>query len=73
MAVTITGDRESAVGTPVALFDTAIPFPRNDTSQAARSYDVTADGQRFLINVPRSQTNASPITVVLNWTAGVKR
>jgi Tol biopolymer transport system component len=73
MAVKISGDRELEVGTPVALFDTPIPFPRNDGAQAQRYYDVTADGQRFLINAPRAQTNPSPITVMLNWTAGLKR
>jgi len=35
-------------------------------------YDVTADGQRFLINLPTESTTV-PITVVLNWAAGLKR
>lgn len=35
-------------------------------------YDVTADGQRFLVSLPMSEA-AAPITVVLNWTAEVKR
>jgi hypothetical protein len=73
MAVTIRGESELEIGAPVALFDTAIPFPRNDGNQSQRYYDVTADGQRFLINTPRVIANPSPITVVLNWTAGLKR
>ena len=36
-------------------------------------YDVTAYGQRFLISVPAPATNASPITVVLNWSAGLEK
>jgi Tol biopolymer transport system component len=37
-------------------------------------YDVSADGQRFLAVVPSEQTTAAePITVVLNWTAGLKK
>jgi Tol biopolymer transport system component len=37
-------------------------------------YDVSADGQRFLINTLRDQTTTfAPITVVLNWTAGLKK
>ncbi len=37
-------------------------------------YDVGADGQRFLAVVqPESSANAEPITVVLNWTAGLKK
>jgi Tol biopolymer transport system component len=73
MAVTIKGDRELEVGTPVALFETAILFPRNEGAQSQRYYDVTAEGQRFLINSSRTKTNPSPITVVLNWTAGLQR
>jgi Tol biopolymer transport system component len=30
-------------------------------------YDVSADGQRFLINTATEQINADPITVVVNW------
>ena len=36
-------------------------------------YDVSADGQRFLINTRPEQTAAVPITVVMNWTEGLKR
>jgi hypothetical protein len=36
-------------------------------------YDVSADGQRFLINAAPEQTAAAPITVVLNWTTGLKK
>jgi Tol biopolymer transport system component len=35
-------------------------------------YGVSADGQRFLINIASEETH-SPITVVLNWRAGVQR
>ena len=35
-------------------------------------YDVTADGKRFLINTP-SEEGASALSVVLNWTAKLKR
>jgi hypothetical protein len=36
-------------------------------------YDVSADGQRFLINTPKEEPSAVPITVVVNWTAGLTR
>jgi hypothetical protein len=36
-------------------------------------YNVTADGQRFLINTLPAQAGAAPITVVLNWTATLQR
>jgi Tol biopolymer transport system component len=35
-------------------------------------YDVTADGTRFLLNLPREWQVASPITVITNWTEKVK-
>jgi eukaryotic-like serine/threonine-protein kinase len=37
------------------------------------SYDVSPDGQRFLINTVPEQATSAPITVVLNWTAGLKK
>jgi eukaryotic-like serine/threonine-protein kinase len=35
-------------------------------------YDVAPDGQRFLMNLPLEWPNASPITVVTNWTEKLK-
>ncbi|MGH9316914.1 MAG: protein kinase domain-containing protein, partial [Thermoanaerobaculia bacterium] len=37
------------------------------------SYDVSADGQRFLVNTDVGEAASSPLTVVLNWTAELKR
>jgi Tol biopolymer transport system component len=37
------------------------------------AWDVSADGKRFLIAVPVEERNAPPVTVVLNWTADLKR
>jgi hypothetical protein len=55
-------------GTHQALFDVRV------ASQAHRSrYQVAAKGQRFLVNTPMEGASASPITVVTNWTAGLKR
>src|SRR5262249_22490898 len=36
-------------------------------------YDITADGQRFLINTTLESAGPPPITVVLNWREGLKR
>jgi hypothetical protein len=52
------------IGAPVALFDSRIA-PANNVG-----FDVAADG-RFLIPV-QEQAAAPPITLVLNWQAGVK-
>ncbi|MBI4470470.1 MAG: PD40 domain-containing protein, partial [Acidobacteria bacterium] len=37
------------------------------------AYDVTADGQRFLISMAVEEKAPSPITLVQNWTADLKR
>jgi hypothetical protein len=35
--------------------------------------EVSADGQRFLVNMLSGQQAASPLTLVTNWTADLKR
>jgi Tol biopolymer transport system component len=40
---------------------------------ARYTYDVSADGQRFLINTALEQAAPAPITVVVNWTAELQR
>jgi Tol biopolymer transport system component len=55
-------------GNPVALFQVHLANP----GAAYLDYDVTADGKRFLVNVNASDTMsaaATPLTVVVNWTA----
>ena len=36
-------------------------------------YDVSADGQRFLVNTLAEETTSAPITLVVNWPALVKK
>ena len=36
-------------------------------------YDVSADGQRFLVAVPREQKSSESLTLVYNWTALLKK
>lgn len=36
-------------------------------------YDVTSDGLRFLVNTVVEQQASAPITLVLNWTADLRR
>jgi hypothetical protein len=61
-------------GAPKALFDPLISRGRMPP-QVFYRYDVTADGKRFLVNsvstTPESSA-AAPITVVVNWLAGLK-
>ena len=37
------------------------------------SYDVSPDGQRFLVNTDVGEVTSLPLTVVLNWTAELKK
>jgi len=37
------------------------------------AYDVTADGQRFLVNVFLEDTTPYPATLVVNWDAAMKK
>ena len=50
-----------AFGTPAPLFPAAVPI--------GSEYDVSNDGQRFLINRP-NPTNIAPIMVLSNWNQG---
>ena len=36
-------------------------------------YDVSADGQRFLVAAAPEQNSATPLTLVQNWAAGLKK
>jgi len=36
-------------------------------------YDVSPDGQRFLVNTLMEETAAEPITLVVNWPALLKK
>jgi Tol biopolymer transport system component/predicted Ser/Thr protein kinase len=36
-------------------------------------YDVSADGQRFLVATPRERKSPAPLTLVQNWTALLKK
>ena len=39
-----------------------------------RYYQVAPDGRRFLFNIsPAVEATPTPITVVVNWTAGLKK
>jgi Tol biopolymer transport system component len=57
---------EFACDLPQALFQTR-PVPNS-----WNLYDVTPDGQRFLMNLPMEWSASSPITVMTNWTEKLK-
>jgi hypothetical protein len=74
LAVPIRADATIEVGTPVPLFQSNPVGGAAYVPGSQQQYDVTADGQRFLMIVEAEGARAaSPFTVVLNWQAGLKR
>ena len=55
---------------PRALFETRVPYT---VSPFRRNYSVTADGQRFLVNTVVEGASSSPINIVVNWAAALKK
>ena len=71
MAVPVTTGANFEARTPVALFQAAPrqPIPIFDLFV----YDVSRDGQRFLINTQVKQAESAPMSIVLNWTAKLNK
>ncbi|HKV81936.1 MAG TPA: protein kinase [Candidatus Sulfotelmatobacter sp.] len=67
VAVPVTTGANFDSGTPVPLFQAAPrqPIPIYDLFV----YDVSRDGQRFLIITPVKEAERAPMSIVLNWTA----
>ena len=65
--------------TPGAVFKSGqakphFQIPAVNVNGLGYSWDVSADGQRFLINtIDGENTAQEPITLVLNWTAGLRK
>jgi Tol biopolymer transport system component len=58
-------------GAPAALFQT---HPRQPVSAMDFfSYDVTPDGQKFLVNTKVDTANAAPLSVILNWSSEMEK
>ena len=53
-------------GTPAMLFDINV---RDLGFPFGRRYDVTPDGQRFVVDELTGRTKPSALTVVVNWSA----
>ena len=68
MAVEVGASPSFKAGIPKPLF--VAPLVR---TTALPVYDVSADGQRFLINATPEDTGVAPITIVTNWQTGLKK
>jgi Tol biopolymer transport system component len=61
------------VGTPKTLFRPQILGGLGSAPISAWRYAVSKDGQRFLINAALEQSASVPMTVLTDWTAGLKK
>jgi len=50
---------------PAALFQVHLRQPLS--AMDIFSYDVTADGQKFLVSTKMDTSNSAPLSVILNW------
>jgi eukaryotic-like serine/threonine-protein kinase len=69
MSVTIDTSSTFEASVPNVLFQTQIAPP----IEARNQYEVTRDGQRFLVNTPLKEIATAPIHVVVNWSASLKK
>jgi hypothetical protein len=67
MAVEVKTGARFEAGAPRALFDL------RSIRGIGGNYEVTGDGQRFLVVTSGEETTAATFTVVLNWAAELKR
>ncbi|HVS87361.1 MAG TPA: protein kinase [Candidatus Acidoferrum sp.] len=71
MAVAVKTGASFEAGSPVALFQTHRRQPIS--AQDVFSYDVSGDGQRFLIITKMDEANAAPLSVLLNWASEMEK
>jgi eukaryotic-like serine/threonine-protein kinase len=71
MAVGVKTGASFEADSPVALFQTHRRQPVS--AQDVFSYDVSGDGQRFLILTKVDEANVAPLAITLNWASELER
>jgi eukaryotic-like serine/threonine-protein kinase len=71
MSVDVASGASGAAGRPRILFQTAV-FGGGPTLNNWY-WDVTSDGQRFLINTVTGGAEPAAVNVILNWQSGLPR
>jgi dipeptidyl aminopeptidase/acylaminoacyl peptidase len=69
VAVPIRAGEALEIGTPVTLFEARLFV----AGYSGPRWDVTADGQRFLVNTTPGDAGSARLTVVRNWAAEAKK
>jgi len=71
MAVPVRLGTSFEAGSPLVLFQTHLRQPIS--AQDVFSYDVTGDGQKFLVNTKVDEPNAAPLSIILNWASEMEK
>ncbi len=71
MAAEIAFRPDPAVGTPVLLFER--PYRIDDGGHGPRFYDISPDGQHFVMIRGEGETEPTEFKVVQNWFQELKR
>jgi eukaryotic-like serine/threonine-protein kinase len=71
MAVNVAEGPTFRAGVPESLFQALVVRGRRESLLGVSRWDVAPDGKHFLINTVK--TSSEPLTVVLNWTAELKK
>jgi len=71
MATPLTAGASFQAGSPFALFQTHRRVAIS--SQDLFSYDISPDGQRFLIATKIENSGVAPLSVALNWTSNLEK
>jgi eukaryotic-like serine/threonine-protein kinase len=74
MAASVAADANHfSVGRVERLFDARPVHPANNANLPFTVYDVSADGQRFLINTVDDSAGVAPLTLIVNWPALLRK
>jgi serine/threonine protein kinase/Tol biopolymer transport system component len=71
MAVPVKVGTTLEFGAPTVLFQTRAREPLS--AEEIFSYDVSANGQRFLVDVNSEESNPATVNIVLNWTSELQK
>ena len=72
MSAAVNGGQAFSVGSIRTLFDTTMR-QAGFAGAGAVNYDVSRDGQRFLIVSTTDNSSVTPITLLVNWTGLLKK
>jgi eukaryotic-like serine/threonine-protein kinase len=71
MAVAVKTGESFEASSPVALFQTHRRQPISTLD--VFSYDVSGDGQRFLVITKQDEAHAAPLSIHLNWASEMEK